>query len=694
VRSTSSPATRPRPRLRHVVAGALLVLACLPVSVWLPGQPPLPGYPALLRQWLSATVVLLVLATCAAGIEQRFAPALQPVGDRLRALAGHAAAPWIAALLACGLSGIVAYWVFDRHPLHVDAITQAYQATVFASGHTSVPTPAHPEFTASFLVADIAGRTFAQFPPGWAALLALGQLVGAGWLVGPLLLGAAVLALYALARGLDASPAQSLGTAAAFGCSPWVVILAASWMNHLPALAFLLAGAAALVHAERGRRWGLALLAGLCLGASLTIRPIDAMVYIVPGLGWLVLSAWRTGRWTVPLAVGAGLLPPLLALLWYNGQTTGHALRLGYEALWGPAHRLGFHTDPWGTPHTLTRGLGYLNAYLLDLQGELFGSLVPGILLCLLAVTLIRRVAVPERWLLIGSTLLMLTYVAYWHRGDFFGPRFLFSLAPIAILWTVRLPDVISARWNRPGWTAVARWSVILTIASGALLGWPIRWSAYREYAPARRWDADGGAAAAGVVNGLVFIREPWGAQLLARLWGRGVPHSEAQQLYQQVDSCILYLAVQDLERFNVAGDSAVSALHPLRADSSQVRTMTGAADSTLRMRPGTAYPEICRRRLREDRLGTQPFAPLLLAGAHGNRFVRDLQERNAKVITEMAGRPVYQLRFSRDAAGAIVRSFVLVRPDSAVASWRLDAAEGGLAALRAAAMAVTPPSR
>ena len=268
------------------------------------------------------------------------------------------------------------------------------------------------------------------------------------------------------------------------------------------------------------------------------------------------------------------------------------------------------------------------------------------------------------------------------------------AVAPVALLWTVRLPAIVAERWGRPALIAFARWSIVLTVGSGLLLGWPPRWRAYSEYAPARRWDADSTAAAQGITGGLILVREPWGAQVLARLWGRGVPHSEAQQLYQQVDTCVLYLAVQDLERFNVTGEAAVSELRPLRADSAAVVTMAGAADSTLRMLPGTPHPEICRRRLREDRLGTQPFAPLLLAGTGDNRFARDLQERDAQLTRQLRDRQVYQLRFSRDPAGRVVRSIVPVRPDSAVASWRLDAAEGGLAALRAAATAATPPSR
>ncbi len=696
VTDASTSVSSPKPLLRHALLGLFGCLAFLPVASWLPGGGTAPGYSALLLRWLSGTAVVLLLAGLATALERGAGTRVDTLMAHLRRIAAHSAAPYLMAALACGMSTIVAHSVFSGRPLHVDAITQAYQATVFASGRLSVPTPEHLEFSSSFLIADIGGRSFSQFPPGWPALLALGVQLGVAWLVGPLLVGAAVLSLYALARGLELSPGQALAAAAAFGCAPWVLVTSASWMNHLPALAFLLAGAAALVHARRrlAHEVRLSVAAGLALGISLTIRPIDAIVFLVPALCWVGWSGWQARRLAPLVGLGGGLLPPLLALLWYNGQTTGHALQLGYEALWGPAHRLGFHTDPWGTAHTLVRGLANVNGYLLDMQGELLASAMPGLLFCLVALALVRRIGTPDRWLIAGAVLLLTVYVAYWHRGDFLGPRFLFALAPLAMLWTVRLPTLVAARWHRPAVTAIARWSVVLAVGSGLLFGWPPRWRAYHDYAPARRWDGDSTAAAAGLTDALILIREPWGAQVIARLWGRGVPHSEAQQLYQQVDTCLLYLTIQDLERSEVTGTAAVAELRPLRRDSAAVATMAGAADSTLRMRPGLGQPGICRRRLREDRMGTQPFAPFLLSGAGGNQFARDLQERNTLLLRTFPGRRVYQMRLTRDAGGATRRTFVPVRPDSALASWRQDAEGGGLAALRESSTGGSPPLR
>jgi hypothetical protein len=667
-------------------------LAFLPVAQWLHGDGA-SGYPALLVRWIGGAASIFLLAAAATLLEHALPSRAEIAGGWMRRVASLRATPWLIALASAVLCAVVARSVFSGRPLHVDAITQAYQATVLASGRLWVPTPSHPEFFSSFLIADIDGRTFSQFPPGWPALLALGDLIGMAWLVGPLLVGVAVLGLHALARALEEPPERAVTLALLFGISPWVQVMGASWMNHLPSLAMLLAGGAALVGASHRGSSRLAAIAGLCFGISLTIRPIDTLVFLVPAGLWFAGSAVQRRQWRPIASLTVGLLLPLAALLWYNASTTGHALQLGYEALWGPAHRLGFHVDPWGTAHTPARGIANVNGYLLDMQGELFASGIPGLTFCLLALMLTRRVASREQWMLYGSGLLLLAYVAYWHRGEFLGPRFLFALAPIAMLWTVRFPSVIRERWERPFLTSAARWCIALTVLSGLTLGWAPRWQGYSHYAPSRRWNADTTLAAAGITNGLILIREPWGAQVLARLWGRGVPHSEAQQLYQQVDTCVLYLAVQDLERFDVTGADAVRELEPLRSDSAAVVMMTGAADSTLRMRPGLPHPASCQRRLREDRQGTQPFASLLLAGAGNNVFARDLQERNRLVLTDFPGRSVFQLRLTRDAQGEVVRSFVPVRPDSAMASWRRDAESGGLAALRDAATAASPPS-
>ena len=603
--------------------------------------------------------------------------------------------PFLLAIVATAAYAIVGGLVFNSRPLHVDEITQAFQARIFASGHLWLPTADPPEFFSTLLVVNRDGRTFAQFPPGWSLHLALGYLLHLPWLIAPLCGGVALLALDQLLRATGESDAVRLSALVLLAVSPWVAFNAASWMNHLPATMWLLVGLAAVFTASRQPdRWvGLPVTAGFAFGMAMTIRPVDAIAFLLPTVTWLgwELRHQRLGWWQTA-AFAAGLTLPVAALLAFNLATTGHPLMLGYEAQWGAAHRLGFHAAPWGPPHTVARGWLLISGYYRQLQWAMYESPLSALIAPVLTVLLMRRLRAVDAVLLASAALLSLAYFAYWFEADYLGPRYLFPLAPIVVLLTARLPATLQLR-GAPRWLTIGLAVVIgSNVVVGAVLGTPVRWKRYAAYAPGRRWDIDSALAQAGVVDGLILVREPWGAQVLARLWGRGVPHSEAQRLYEQVDTCLLYLAVQDLERLAIRDDAAVSELQPMRRDSAAVTSFAGAADSSLRMLPGMPHPSICQRRLREDRMGTQTFAPFLLGGAHGNVFGRDLQERDQLLLRTLPGRRVYQLRLTHDASGTVVRSFVPVRPDSALASWRQDAATGGLAALREPAMAGSPP--
>ncbi|HET9334123.1 MAG TPA: hypothetical protein VFQ21_11150, partial [Gemmatimonadota bacterium] len=72
---------------------------------------------------------------------------------------------------------------FDRRPLLVDAVIQLFQAEIFASGRLTAPAPAAPEFFVTQHMVLDGARWYSQYPPGHAAVLALGALLGAAWLV-------------------------------------------------------------------------------------------------------------------------------------------------------------------------------------------------------------------------------------------------------------------------------------------------------------------------------------------------------------------------------------------------------------------------------------------------------------------------------------------------------------------------------
>jgi hypothetical protein len=108
----------------------------------------------------------------------------------------------------------------------------------------------------------------------------------------------------------------------------------------------------------------------------------------------------------------------------------------------------------------------------------------------------------------------------------------------------------------------------------------------------------------------------------------------------------------------------------PLQADSARLVSLTISTDSTGRVLRGVPLTETCTRRVMEDRAGFTVMAPILLAGGDGNRYVRDLHERNLPMLAADSMRPVWLLTQSADVGGAL--RFERVNLDSARAEWRI----------------------
>jgi hypothetical protein len=364
-------------------------------------------------------------------------------------------------------------------------------------------------------------------------------------------------------------------------------------------------------------------------------------------------------------------------MFWVNGHTTGDPLLFGYQVLWGKEHNLGFHQAPWGPAHTPLRGLELINGYFLRLQTYLFESPVPSLVPVLAALALAPALGPFDRLLLISSGFLAGLYFAYWHNGFFLGPRFLFPLVPVLALWTARLPGLVRRRFG-PGFVhrfVLAGYAVSALMALALLV--PARASQYRNGLLTMRWDAERAAATAGVRDALVLVRESWGAQLVARMWGLGLTRSEAEWVYPRVDACRLENAVTAAERTGVRGRAALATLTPLLRDSTQVVRSPFSLDDSERYLPGTPYEERCATRLAEDSAGFTLYTPLLLARRGGNVYARDLHARDTAAVALNESRPIYLLKPASSAPGAPPR-FHRVSRDSLASAWGVPASRLG----------------
>ncbi|MBX9927381.1 MAG: hypothetical protein K2X99_00580 [Gemmatimonadaceae bacterium] len=565
----------------------------------------------------------------------------------------------------------IAWGVLSHRPLLIDEIVQLWQARVYASGALSLPTERYPEFRSILHVVDVGARTYSQFPPGGPAFLALGVLVGAPWIVGPAFGALSVGLMGRLARGLAAEDAEDasaarfgVATAALFAVTPFVAFMAASHMNHVTALWALLVSAVALQHHTREHAphagVGSAFVVGTGLGIAATVRPLDAFAFAIPSAIWLLVRARRSPRHLMALlASGVGVALPFAAMMYVNAETTGAPLRFGYDVLWGSAHGLGFHAAPWGAAHTPMRGIELLSLYATRLQSYLFELPVPSLLFPAAALWLSRgALRAMDRYLLASAALLLASYGAYWHDGFFLGPRFVYPLAPVLVLWTARLPRLLAPRLSGP-----VRIGVLSGVAAALVLAitanLPLRVAQYRNGLTSMRVDYARLARDADATGGLIFVRESWGAQLMARLWALGVSRPASAAYYRGIDACALDGAIAEAERSAWSSAALEARLQTLLADSAKLVASPVSPDTTERALPGSVYPARCSDRIMADRGGYTHLAPTLVSEADGTRWLRDLGDRNRLAVEADPQRSPWLLL--RDGAAADAR-FRLVR--------------------------------
>jgi hypothetical protein len=649
------------------------VLSFVPFVNWIAGGHEAPWYPTVLSEWFSGSAISVGSAVVLFLVMRRFD--WWPSGWKRLADVAARRPGWTAAVLgfvAISLFSVVSLKVLSGRPLLIDEIVQVMQARILAEGHVARVADAHPEFFSALHVVDVNGKVFSQFPPGGPLMLLPGVLAGAAWLTGPAFGAIAVVAFWFVARSNEPTPSVALGAAVLLCVAPFMAFMAGSQMNHVPTLAWLclaLLGLSVVAGSERPKA-GSAFFTGFCLGMMVAIRPVDGAAFAVPAGIWLLARTFRQ-RAFLPalLASGVGIFLPVAGVLAYNAATTGDPMLFGYELLWGASHSLGFHRAPWGVTHTPARGLELVNLYFLRLQTYLYETPLPSLLPAIAGLALARRLTTFDRYLLASSTLLVLGYFAYWHDGFFLGPRFFYLLLPLLVIWTARLPGLVRERFPM---TRADR-AVLLVYAASAVVGLlislPVRVRQYSSGLLSMRRDYVEPAAAGGVQQALILVRESWGSQLIARLYALGVSRPDAEGLYRTIDTCLLDEAVAGLEAGRVSGRAAVERLLPLTRDSLRLTSRVFSPDVTERVLPGTTYSPVCRRRIAEDRAGYAFFAPLLARDMGTNVYARDLHARDTLLLQRYSDRAVYLLRSVSSEIGAPLM-LERVRVDSARAEW------------------------
>ncbi|MCG8591208.1 MAG: hypothetical protein MJE66_18100 [Proteobacteria bacterium] len=239
----------------------------------------------------------------------------------------------IAAVVAASLLAGVAFAGLSAFPHSADEYAYLYQARTFLSGRVvNPPAPDAVRFAPMHVVSGADGM-YSKYPPGWPAVLALGESVGLGVLINPLL-ALALLALVGALTARAAGPRTAWVAVALLGTNAFFLFNGAAYYSHpLVALGALVAVAALWQRGERPGTTAVWVGAG-ALAVCVLTRPQDALLIALALLPFAILVARRAG-WRRALAEGGMALAPLVAALVlyaaYNAATTGDPLVFGHQ---------------------------------------------------------------------------------------------------------------------------------------------------------------------------------------------------------------------------------------------------------------------------------------------------------------------------------------------------------------------------
>jgi hypothetical protein len=545
------------------------------------------------------------------------------------------------------LATFFAIYSFDRRATTADEIAQLWHARMLLSGHLAMPQDPNPEFFAIDNIID-RPRWMSQFPIGGPAVLAIGLLFRAAWLLNPVLTALVALNVYRFAQRAYGEP-QARAAATVVATSPMLLVMGGTYMNHTPT-AWLVTLALAALPMWVGSGDGkilhrAAAVIGGCIGAAITIRPLDGVVAgLVVGLMMLAIAARdRLRARTLLTAVGVGAVPVALLLV-ANWNLTGSPTRFGYEVLWGSNHSLGLHDDPTGNPHTAWRAFLLGVKYAAQMNWIVTAWPIPILLILSAGLLAARRT---ERWdalllSLFGAQLAM--YAFYWHDGQFIGPRFLFTAVPALLVLVSRAPFFVAERAGHV-WRRIAIVLIPVCIGVSWLRTMPpfgvqglakeFRESRTRlKVTPPR--DVQNGI----IQDALVFVQEGAATRLLHRLWGVGVSRPDAARLLATSDACTLTDAVRNEEQ-RAPGDSAgrlrriQATVKPFRRSPASPRV----PDQNFHVSDTTLVTPACAKEIALDLQvkNTIAYGPMLLLNrfdANGRIggpavYLMDLGERN-----------------------------------------------------------------
>ena len=228
-----------------------------------------------------------------------------------------------AMLIVFTASLIASLLVLDGIPHVQDSIVTMYQAKIFASGRIGVPEPAHPEFFRYAFIKEENGLLHSKYLPTQSLLLVPGILIGAPFLIEPLLAAITLLLIYLVSREMIGRNGAR-GVVLLLLTSPFFIYMHASYFAHSSCLLFFTLCVLSLVRFVKTGRAAYALLCTLSWGLMFNARPQTAYVLGMALLPFALANLGEIKRKGRALILSAfGLLPGVVVTLAYRYPFTG-----------------------------------------------------------------------------------------------------------------------------------------------------------------------------------------------------------------------------------------------------------------------------------------------------------------------------------------------------------------------------------
>jgi len=401
----------------------------------------------------------------------------------MQVLRRHVAVLVFLALGGFALSLMVQHAVLPHTSGNADEVVYRFQASMFSDGQVTLPDDG--PVLRPWMSGVVDGERIMVFPPGWPAILAVGEgVTGSEAVTVALVIAMLGPATWWFVRELTRDRRTAAVGGAAMLVSPFVIVHSGTLLSYLPALVCQLVFGACVLRALRTGRMRILVVGGLALGVLFSFRPLDAGLIVLPFAGY-ALAVCRARLRSLAPGIGWGALgafPMIVATLAYNARVSGSALLFPIEAAGGNnAFGFGIRNIAEGTPlvdFTLDRAVRATVSNLVELPQWIPGVWVGAGLVVVAAVVLWRTDRAVLALLAAIAVLFPLVYLFYWGTllvgvgRDVFGPFYYYALWIPAV--TLIAVGIVSL-WDRRH--AVAR-----------LSGWALGGAAVLGAALATAW--------------------------------------------------------------------------------------------------------------------------------------------------------------------------------------------------------------